>query len=101
MKRLALLAAALFLVAAAPAPDWTGAGARNLPPFTTSGPWTVHVTSSDFIVITIDRLADGSPAGVVTLPSAGKTTSFEPKAGKFYLNVAGGAHWHIWITPGP
>lgn len=101
MKRLALLAAAVFLVAAAPAPDWTGAGARNLPPFTTSGPWTVHVASSALIIVTVNNLADGSPVGVVTLPAAGKTKSFEPKGGKFYLGVAGTARWHIWVTPGP
>ncbi|MBU6246503.1 MAG: hypothetical protein KGN77_02005 [Xanthomonadaceae bacterium] len=101
MKTTLAAAAVLVLAAAASPTDWTGEGARNLPPFTMPGPWTLHFTGSDDTRVLVMSVASNQSTDLAMIHRAGTASSYENRGGTFFLEVNGQGTWHVWVTPGP
>ncbi|MCE5212399.1 MAG: DUF1566 domain-containing protein [Deltaproteobacteria bacterium] len=79
---------------------FTGSGLHNTRPFTTSGPWEIQWNSKEQISISIKSL-DGSRDQSVALNQNGKGSSYQSKAGQYYLHIASTGNWEIKVIPIP
>ncbi len=79
---------------------FSGSGGKNTRPFTTTGPWEIQWDAKGDIFQLYLYTADGDMAGVpANQQGSGKGTSFQPKAGKYYLQVNAIGTWSIKIVP--
>ncbi|MGR3178522.1 MAG: hypothetical protein ACUZ8E_10740 [Candidatus Anammoxibacter sp.] len=80
--------------------SFAGSGGKNTRPFNTSGPWEIQWDANGDIFQLYLYTADGSLRGVpANQQGSGKGTSYQPKAGKFYLQVNAIGSWQINIVP--
>ncbi len=78
---------------------FSGSGGKNTRPFTTTGPWEIQWDSNGDIFQLFLYKSNGDMAGVpANQQGAGKGTSFQPKAGKYYLQVNTVGKWAIKIV---
>ena len=84
---------------------WSGDGKQMLPPFNTSGPWTLHwsTTSTDGLTLFVYNTPPSGDVGSFTddpsSNSAGASQSYETTTGTIYMKVDGDDPWKIWVTP--
>ncbi len=79
---------------------FSGSGGKNTRPFTTTGPWEIQWDAKGNIFQLFLYTANGDMAGVpANQQGSGKGTSFQPKAGKYYLQVNAIGTWSIKIVP--
>lgn len=79
---------------------FSGSGGQNTRPFATTGPWEIQWDAKGDIfqifLYTVDGEMDGVPANQ---QGSGKGMSYQPKAGKYYLQVNAIGNWRINIVP--
>jgi hypothetical protein len=79
---------------------FSGSGGKNTRPFTTTGPWEIQWDAKGDIFQLFLYTANGDMTGVpANQQGSGKGTSFQPKAGKYYLQVNAIGTWSIKIVP--
>lgn len=79
---------------------FSGSGGKNTRPFTTTGPWEIQWDAKGDIFQLFLYTANGDMAGVpANQQGSGKGTSFQPRAGKYYLQVNAIGTWSIKIVP--
>jgi len=79
---------------------FSGSGGKNTRPFTTTGPWEIQWDAKGDIFQLFLYTATGDMVGVpANQQGSGKGTSFQPKAGKYYLQVNAIGKWSIKIVP--
>jgi len=79
---------------------FSGSGGKNTRPFTTTGPWEIQWDAKGDIFQLFLYTANGDMVGVpANQQGSGKGTSFQPKAGKYYLQVNAIGTWNIKIMP--
>lgn len=80
--------------------SFSGSGGKNTRPFNTSGPWEIQWDAKGDIFQIYLYSADGSLRGVpANQQGSGKGTSYQPRAGKYYLQVNALGNWRIDIVP--
>ena len=79
---------------------FSGSGGKNTRPFTTTGPWEIQWDAKGDIFQLFLYTANGNMTGVpANQQGPGKGTSFQPKAGKYYLQVNTIGSWNLKIVP--
>jgi len=79
---------------------FSGSGGKNTRPFTSTGPWEIQWDAKGDIFQLFLYTANGDIVGVpANQQGSGKGTSFQPKAGKYYLQVNAIGDWSIKIVP--
>lgn len=79
---------------------FSGSGGQNTRPFTTTGPWEIQWDAKGDIFQLFLFTANGDMTGVpANQQGYGKGTSYQPKAGKYYLQVNAIGNWTIRIVP--
>ena len=80
--------------------SFTGSGGKNTRPFTTNGPWEIQWDAHGNIFQLFLYTTDGNMIGVpANQQGPGEGTSYQPKAGKYYLQVNAMGNWTIRIVP--
>jgi len=78
---------------------FSGSGGKNTRPFMTTGPWEIQWDAKGDIFQLFLYTANGDIKGVpANQQGSGKGTSFQPKAGKYYLQVNAIGTWSIKIV---
>ncbi len=79
---------------------FSGSGGQNTRPFTTTGSWEIQWNAEGDIFQLFLYTADGKLLGVpANQQGSGKGASYQPRAGKYYLQVNAIGKWHINIVP--
>ena len=79
---------------------FSGSGGRNTRPFMTNGPWEIQWDAKGDIFQLFLYTANGDTVGIpANQQGSGKGTSFQPKAGKYYLQVNAIGNWSMKIVP--
>jgi len=80
--------------------SFNGSGAQNTRPFTTNGSWEIQWDATGDIFQLYLYTASGELVGVpANQMGSGKGNSYQPKAGKYYLQVNAIGNWKIKIVP--
>ena len=79
---------------------FSGSGAKNTRPFAVKDGWEIQWDAKGDIFQLYLYTANGDMKGVpANQQGAGKGTSYQPKAGKYYLQVNAMGDWAIRIVP--
>jgi len=79
---------------------FSGTGGKNTRPFTTTGAWEVQWDAKGDIFQLFLYTANGDMAGIpANQQGSGNGASYQPKAGKYYLQVNAIGTWSIKIVP--
>ena len=79
---------------------FSGSGGKNTRPFAATGPWEIQWDAKGAIFQLYLYSSNGDMVGVpANQQGSGKGTSFQPKAGKYYLQVNAIGDWSIRIVP--
>jgi hypothetical protein len=79
---------------------FSGSGGKNTRPFTSIGPWEIQWDAKGDLFQLMLYTASGEMTGIpANQQGSGKGTSFQPKAGKYYLKVNAIGTWSIKIVP--
>jgi hypothetical protein len=79
---------------------FSGSGGKNTRPFVSTGPWEIQWDAKGDIFQLFLYTANGDIVGVpANQQGSGKGTSYQPKAGKYYLQVNAIGNWEIKIVP--
>ena len=78
---------------------FSGSGGQNTRPFTTTGPWEIQWDAKGDIFQLFLYRAEGGMDGVpANQQGSGKGTSYQPRAGRYYLQVNAIGNWRINIV---
>jgi hypothetical protein len=79
---------------------FSGSGGKNTRPFTSTGPWEIQWDAKGEIFQLFLYTGSGKMIGIpANQQGSGKGTSFQPKAGKYYLQVNATGTWSVKIVP--
>ncbi len=79
---------------------FSGSGGKNTRPFVVTGPWEIQWDAKGDIFQLFLYTANGDIVGVpANQQGPGKGESYQPKAGKYYLQVNAMGTWKIKIVP--
>lgn len=80
--------------------SFSGSGGKNTRPFITNGPWEIQWDAQGDIFQLYLYTANGDMVGVpANQQGSGKGASFQPQAGKYYLQVNAIGDWSMKIVP--
>ncbi|HQN74776.1 MAG TPA: zinc ribbon domain-containing protein [Bacillota bacterium] len=78
---------------------FSGSGSLNTKPFTTTGPWEIQWDSrSDYFYISLFTENGERVGPIAAQPRAGVGSSYQPRAGSYYLKVISIGDWTIKIV---
>ena len=77
-----------------------GSGLQDTRPFTTNGPWEIQWDAKEQISISI-KFPNGSNEQIVALNQSGKGSSYQTKAGQYYLHITSTGSWEIKVVSIP
>lgn len=92
-SRLAVVAPASQPQAGGEVVHWSGSSTMTTRPFHVDGAWELQWTSDGFMSMTLHRM-DGDETKLVAMAAErSASSSFQPKGGTFYLEIAAAAPW--------
>ncbi len=78
---------------------FSGSGSLNTKPFTTTGPWEIQWDSkNDYFYISLFTENGNRVGPIAAQPGEGVGSSYQPKAGSYYLKVISMGEWTIKIV---
>lgn len=79
--------------------NFSGTGSLNTRPFTTTGPWEIQWDSkNDYFYISLFTENGDRIGPIAAQPGGGIGSSYQPKAGSYYLKVISMGEWTIKIV---
>ena len=76
-----------------------GSGIKNTRPFTVNGPWEIQWDAKGDYFSVIVYTADGSLVGFAgSQEGPGKNSSYQPKGGRYYINVSAMGNWEVKVV---
>lgn len=78
--------------------SFSGSGIRNTKPFTTNGPWEIQWDAKGEVFQIYLYTADGELVNIAASQGAGTGSSYQPNAGKYYLQINAMGHWKVHVV---